>query len=64
MNALPEHRRAVNGRTWPQPWSAASMDPFEHHRRVIPATQRVLSVLLAFGLGLAGAMLLVHWWSH
>lgn len=27
--SLPEHRRAINGRTYSQPWSAASMDPVE-----------------------------------
>ncbi len=36
----------------------------ERYARPIPTTQRVLSVLLAVGLGLAGALLLVHWWSH
>lgn len=59
---LPEHRRVLAGRTWPQCWQPASMDPIRHYTR--PSTAgRVTSVLLATLLGVAGAILLVHWWS-
>ena len=29
MNNLPEHRRALAGRTWPSAWSPAAFDPIE-----------------------------------
>lgn len=33
MNALPQSRRVINGRTYSQSWSAAQHDPIEGHRR-------------------------------
>lgn len=65
MNRLPAHRQAINGRTWPQTWSASSMDPMSHYRR----SRRVLT--LAAGYALAAviavglALVIVHWidWS-
>jgi len=57
MNYLPEHRRAINGRTYSQPWSAASMDPIESHERGVSGVFRWLGA----GLGvLAALMLFVH----
>lgn len=59
MNYLPEHRRAINGRTYSQPWSAASMDPIERHEQ---GATEVLRLLLG-GLAVMAALLLfVHFY--
>lgn len=60
---MPEHRRVLAGRTWPTHWSPASMDPIRRYRRTHSLVERVASVLLATLMGVAGAVLLIHWWS-
>lgn len=62
MNALPEHRRVLHGRTYPQRWSAADMDPIERPvRRAVPVTDEALGAMLAIAIGVLLAMALVHW---
>ena len=59
MNALPEHRRAINGRTYSQPWSASAMDPIERHEEGVCGVIR----WLFGGLGVcAGLLLFVHFY--
>lgn len=58
MNALPEHRRAINGRTFSSPWSASSMDPIRAYtKQGISAINRAiyggLLVLLVMMAGVA-----------
>ena len=60
MNTLPEHRRAIYGRTHRQSWNPASFDPIERHKRPVPLTDRVLGFLLACGIGVVLALILVH----
>lgn len=62
MNALPEHRRALFGRTFSRPWAPGEFDPIAHYRRPSPA-ERVAGVLLATVIGILGAAALVNWWS-
>lgn len=47
MNALPEHRRAIHGRTYHQRWRAADWDPIERPRRGLTATDAVGAVVVA-----------------
>lgn len=60
MNQLPEHRRAIYGRTFSQPWSAAQMDPIQRYRSPVPLVDRIGGVLLCVGVGIVFALLLVH----
>lgn len=62
MNALPDARRAIHGRTHSRSWSAGDMDPIERPRGV-SVTERALDVLLAVFLGVVGAVGLVHWFA-
>ena len=50
MNALPEHRRALAGRTWSQSWSAASMDPISHYSRPISRAHKMAGYALALAI--------------
>lgn len=60
MNALPAHRRAIAGRTWPSPWSPADMDPIERHRAEVTRhaawAERAMYVLAGICLGAALAV--------
>ena len=60
MNRLPEHRRALHGRTFAQAWSAATFDPIAHYSPS-GAWSRWLSILLAFACGVGAALALLHW---
>lgn len=60
MNRLPEHRRAIYGRTWSQAWNPAAMDPVQRFRRPVPMTDRVLGVLMACAIGVTLALIVVH----
>ncbi len=57
MNSLPEHRRALNGRTWSSSWSAGSFDPISHYQR---PHQHWASVALAVAIGVALALVLIY----
>ena len=61
MNHLPEHRRAIAGRTWRESWNAADMDPIQlpPPRRL----ERVADVIAACVVGLLLGLLAVHWFS-
>ena len=63
MTTLPQHRRIVHGRTWGRSWSPADYDPITVYRRPGRA-ERIYSVVLAFALGIFGALLLAHWWAQ
>lgn len=60
MNALPEARRAIHGRTWASAWRAADFDPIERPWR---RRESAADIALAIVLGIAGALALVHWWA-
>ncbi len=62
MNSLPQHRRAIHGRTWGRAWSPADMDPITFYPRPIGA-ERYAGVILAVVLGIFGALMLAHWWA-
>lgn len=59
MNALPEHRRAVYGRTFNQRFRHADFDPIERPKRGLTVTDAagavvvavLLAVLILHGLG-------------
>lgn len=61
MNRLPEHRRAIHGRTFSQQWDPAGFDPLRHYRSGNEWAGR----LLAVSIGLALDVVLVRWidWS-
>lgn len=59
MNALPEHRRAINARTYSQPYRPSDYAAVEHY----PARDRWLGVALAVVIGITLAASLVAWWS-
>jgi len=54
MSTLPEHRRAIAGRTWAQPWSASSMDPIQCYPR---ASSRIVTAAYAVVCLLASALI-------
>lgn len=60
MNQLPEHRRAIYGRTFSQAWNAGQMDPIERCASRVPLADRIGGVLLCIGVGIVFALLLVH----
>lgn len=60
-NALPDHRRAIHGRTHSRTWRHADYDPIEHH--TAPISERISGALFATFLGVVGAALLFHWLS-
>lgn len=60
MNQLPQHRRALYGRTYHSPWNPASFDPIEKHTKPVPLTDRVLGFLLACGIGITLALIAAH----
>lgn len=62
MGRLPEHRRAVTGRTWSQAWNPADMDPVQAYPAESTA-ERIAGVVLAVVIGILGAAALIHWWS-
>lgn len=62
MNALPESRRAIHGRTHSRAWNAGDMDPIERPPAV-STIERVADVLLACVLGVLGTVGLLHWFS-
>lgn len=47
MNALPESRRAIHGRTFDRRWRAADFDPVERPRRGLTATDAAGAVVVA-----------------
>lgn len=60
MTRLPEHRRALYGRTWPTSYTHADFDPISHYKRGLPLTDRVAGVLLAVFIGAALALALAY----
>ena len=60
MNTLPEHRRAINGRTFSESWNPGHFDPVERYRSPVPIVDRIGGVLLCVGVGVTFALLLVH----
>ena len=62
MNALPDSRRAIHGRTHSRAWHAGDMDPIERFR--VSKVERIADVLLAVLIGIFLALALAHWWSH
>lgn len=60
MNQLPQHRRALYGRTFSQSWSAADFDPIQRHKAPVPFTDRVLGTLLAVAIGVTLALIAAH----
>ncbi len=61
MNALPDYRRAIAGRTWSQSWSAASMDPISHYSRPISRAHKLAGYALALAIS-AGIVWTVLGW--
>ena len=61
MNHLPDHRRVIHGRTHREVWDPCGWDPI----RAYPDHGHWLSRLLAIGIGIALAVVLVAWidWS-
>ncbi len=61
MNTLPEHRRVINGRTFSTPWDPTGFEPL----RVYRSGHQWAGRALAIGIGIALAIVLVHWidWS-
>lgn len=54
LGELPEHRRALAGRTWSSVWAASDMDPVSHYRhRRAPATVRGVALAIVIGVALA-----------
>jgi len=57
----------MNTTTRRHPRSLLEAFPRDHSEWITrcprPLSERVLSVLLACGLGIAGAVLLAHWWA-
>lgn len=47
MNALPESRRAIHGRTYSQRWRAADFDPIERPKAGLTVTDAVGAVVVA-----------------
>jgi hypothetical protein len=62
MNALPEHRRIVAGRTHGRAWRPEDADPMQFYPAATKA-ERIAGVVLAVVLGIVGAALLAHWWA-
>lgn len=60
MNQLPEHRRAIYGRTFSQSWSAGQFDPIERHRSGVPLADCIGGFLMCVGAGITVALLIVH----
>ncbi len=60
MNALPEHRRILSGRTWSQSYSRSHYAPISGpwHRH-----EQSLGRLLAVLIGIVGGIALVSWWA-
>lgn len=56
MNALPEHRRAVYGRTYRQRWRHADWDPIERPRKGLTVSDAVGAVVVA----VLAAVVLLH----
>ena len=61
MNALPDSRRAIHGRTHSRAWHGGDMDPIERVR--VSRWERVADVLAAVAIGILSAAALAHWWS-
>ena len=60
FGALPEHRRAITGRTQSSAYYAADYDPIARY----PGTPgRIRGWLLACAIGLGLALATVHWWT-
>ena len=61
FGALPEHRRAINGRTQRCAYRHADYDPITRYPGGTPG--RIRGWLLAVAIGLGLALAIVHWWS-
>ena len=60
LGQLPEHRRAITGRTQSSAFYAADYDPIARY----PGTPgRIRGWLLAVAIGLGLALASVHWWT-
>jgi len=60
VNALPEHRRMLAGRTWAQSYSRSHYAPLSGPWR---RHERMADVLLAVALGVVVDLSLLHWWA-
>lgn len=56
MNALPQSRHVINGRTFSQSWSASQHDPIERHSRPQTSTFFIAVVCVAAS-ALIGALM-------
>lgn len=60
LGQLPEHRRAITGRTQRCAYYHADYDPIQRY----PGTQGLIrGWLLAVAIGLGLALATVHWWT-
>lgn len=60
LGQLPEHRRAITGRTQSSAYYHADYDPIQRY----PGTPgRIRGWLLAIAIGLGLALATVHWWT-
>lgn len=75
MNALPEHRRCITGRTQSRTYYPADYDPIQKYYpanydqiqgfkpRSSATSERIYGVLLATVIGVCLAAWAVHWWA-
>jgi hypothetical protein len=56
VNALPQSRRVINGRTFSQSWSAAQHDPIEAYRKTDRLSSFFLAVVCVAGCAVIGAL--------
>lgn len=54
---IPEHRRAIYGRTWDREWNPYAGTHYKRQQRA----DRWAGLLLAVAIGVAGAVALVVW---
>jgi hypothetical protein len=59
MNQLPEHRRAINGRTFSRQWRPEEWAAVETYRQ--PCWERIADVVMAVAIGIVLAIILVSW---
>lgn len=60
MNALPEYRRAIHGRTHGRTYRHADYDPIE--RYAVDDSSRIALAAIAIVSAICGAALFVHFW--
>lgn len=60
MNALPDHRRAIHGRTHSRTWRHADYDPVQHYMGRDSAAERIAIAVFVVVTGICGAALTLH----